>query len=110
MFKATVENLDSSMSPRSTSIVESRKCSSGFSASTGLGVAADGVSKSPKGVTKDVEVDSDRSVEFLVVGLGVRERVSSVMSDSSSSASGSSLPEVVSNDERKGCQRRFARI
>ena len=99
MFKATVENLESSMSPRSTSTVESRKCPSGFSSSTSLGVAVEGVSNSPNGVTKGVEVDSDRSVELLAVGLGVRESVSRTMSDSASSVPSSPLLKAESNDQ-----------
>lgn len=105
MFKATVENLDSSMSPRSTSTVESGKCSSGLPSSTGLGVSVDGVSKSPKGVTEDVKVSPGRGVELLDVGLGVRDRISRVMSDLSSLASRLSPPEPKANEKRNACER-----
>lgn len=105
MFKATVENLDSSMSPRSASIVESRKCSSDFSSSTCIGVAVDGVSKSPKEVTEGVGVDPSRNLELLDVGLGVRDNVSRAMSVSASSASGLLSPRPKSNKKQKGCER-----
>lgn len=104
MFKATVENLDSSMSPRSTSIVESRKCSSDFFSFTGLGVTVDGVSKSPKGVTEGVDIDPGRRAELL--DIGVRECVSRVMSGSSSSAPCLSSPRPMSDERRKACEHR----
>lgn len=96
MFKATVENLDSSISPRSTSIARSSRFSSGFTLSTGLGVGVDGVSRSPKGVTEDVDVNPDASAS-----LGVRDNVSRVMSNSSESVSTLFLTEAGSNEERK---------
>lgn len=99
MFKATVENLDSSMSPRSTSIVESRKFSSGFSSSNGLGVIVDDVSKSPKEVAEDVDVDPGRKVELLDVGLGVRDNISRVVSGPSSPSSGLLSPGTKSRNK-----------
>lgn len=110
MFKATVENLDSSMSARSTSVVESRECSCDLSSSACRAASADGVSKSPKGVTEDVDVDPDRSVELLDVGEDVRDSVSRAMSALSSSVSGLSLAESESDGERKVCQHRFTKI
>lgn len=101
MFKATVENLDSSISPRSTSTADFRKSSSGFSSSAGTGVTVDGASKSPKGVTEDVDVDPGRGEELFNVGLGVRDSISSVMSDSFSSTSGLSPLRPKSNKKRK---------
>ena len=96
-----MENLDSSISPRFTSIVESCKRSSILSSSTGLDLAVDCVSKSPKGVTEDGDVDPGRRVELIDVGLGVRDSISRVMPGLSSSPSGlvSSRPKSI--NERK---------
>ena len=101
MFKATVENLDSSISPRSVSIVESRTRSSGFSSPTGSDFAVDEVSNSPKGVTEDVD---DRSVALLNVGVrsSLRESVSRGNLDWSSS---STLCLSESDKKQNACQR-----
>jgi hypothetical protein len=70
MFKATVENLDSSISPRSISVVESRDDAHPVFPPPLAAVSPwMDVSKSPKGVTEDVDVDPDRSVELLDVGV-----------------------------------------
>ena len=114
MFKATVENPDSSISPRSISAVESRTCSLAFSSSTGCGIAVDGASKSPNGVTEDANVDPDRNVASLSVGAGanssLKESVSRGSSDSSSPVLRLSLPEPESNKRRKVRQRWRDRI
>jgi len=114
MFKATVENLDSSISPRSISVVESRTCSSVFSSSTGCDVTVDGVSKSPSGIAEDVDVDPDRNVAFFNVGVGenssLRESVSRGGSDSSPSSLSLSLAGPESNEKEKARQHWIDRI
>ena len=100
MFKATVENLDSSISPRSISVVESRTDSSVFS--PGCDVAMNGVSKSPNGVTKDADVKPDSSA--------VGEGADSLLKESNSRGGSESSPSVLrlslpkSNKKRRACQ------
>jgi hypothetical protein len=69
IFKATVENLDPSISPRFTPVVESRTWSSVFSSSAGCDVAVDVASKSPNGVTEDINVNPDRGAALLNIGV-----------------------------------------
>ena len=108
MFKATVENLDSSISPRSISVVESRTRSSVFSSTAVCDVAEDGVNNSPNGVTEDVDVDPDRSVELFNAGVGAsssfKESVSRGSSDSPSSVSRLSLSESESDEKQNARQ------
>ena len=114
MFRATVENLDSSISPRSISVVESRTRSSVFSSTVVCDVAKDAVNNSPNGVTEDVDVDPDRSVELLNAGVGTissfEESVSRRSSDSPSSVFRLSVPESESNEKRKARQHWTDRI
>jgi len=114
MFKATVENLESSISPRSISVVESRTCLSGFSSSVVCNVAEDGVNNSPNGVTEDVDVDPDRGVELLNAGVGAissfEESVSRGSSDSPSSVFRLFLPESEPNEKQKARQHWIDRI
>jgi hypothetical protein len=114
MFKATVENLDSSISPRSISVVESRTRSSVFSSSAVCDVAEDEVSNSPNGVTEDVDVDPDRRVESLNAGKGAnssfKESVSRGSSDSPPSVLRLSLLKSESSEKQKARQQWIGRI
>jgi len=99
MFNATVENLASSIS-----VVESCPRSSAFpSSSAGCDVAVDGVSNSPKGVTEGVDIDPDRSAALLDAGVSSssRKSVSRESPETSSSASGLSLPESEADEQTK---------
>lgn len=68
------------------------------------------MSKSPRGVTEEVDVNTDSGGKLFEVGSGARDSVSRVMSDSSSPVSALSLPKPGSDEKREVCQHGVPRI